>query len=81
MAAARRIDVHFHHIPQFYQDAVYEAGRGPAIGRYPEWSPELALEEEKKAMASAPKTIRSMLPKLIEQGKLRPAPIPGPNMD
>ena len=43
--------------------------------------PELALEEEKKAMASAPKTIRSMLPKLIEQGKLLPAPIPGPNMD
>jgi predicted TIM-barrel fold metal-dependent hydrolase len=44
MADARRIDVHFHLIPQFYQDAVYEAGRGPAIGRYPDWSPELALE-------------------------------------
>jgi predicted TIM-barrel fold metal-dependent hydrolase len=44
MVDAGRIDVHFHHIPKFYQDAVYEAGRGPAIGRYPEWSPELALE-------------------------------------
>src|ERR1043166_336460 len=44
MASARRIDVHFHLMPQFYQDAVYEAGSGPAIGRYPQWSPELALE-------------------------------------
>ena len=40
----RRIDIHFHLIPKFYQDAAYEAGAGPAIGRYPEWSPELALE-------------------------------------
>jgi predicted TIM-barrel fold metal-dependent hydrolase len=38
------IDVHFHLIPQFYRDAVYEAGGGPAIGRYPEWTPALALE-------------------------------------
>jgi 6-methylsalicylate decarboxylase len=38
------IDVHFHLIPQFYSDAVYEAGRGPAIGRYPDWSEQLALE-------------------------------------
>jgi 6-methylsalicylate decarboxylase len=38
------IDVHFHLIPQFYRDAVYEAGRGPAIGRYPDWSLQLALE-------------------------------------
>ena len=44
MPNARRIDVHFHLIPQFYQDAAYEAGAGPAIGRYPEWTPELALE-------------------------------------
>jgi predicted TIM-barrel fold metal-dependent hydrolase len=44
MVKARRIDVHFHLIPQFYQDAVYAAGAGPAIGRYPDWSPELALE-------------------------------------
>ncbi len=44
MASPRRIDVHFHLIPQFYQDAVYAAGAGPAIGRYPDWSPELALE-------------------------------------
>jgi predicted TIM-barrel fold metal-dependent hydrolase len=41
---ARMIDVHFHLIPQFYGDAVYEAGRGPAIGRYPDWSPQLALD-------------------------------------
>src|ERR1700728_4435585 len=42
--AAGMIDVHFHLIPQFYRDAVYEAGRGPAIGRYPDWSPQLALD-------------------------------------
>jgi len=44
MASVRRIDFHFHLIPQFYQDAAYEAGAGPAIGRYPQWSPEWALE-------------------------------------
>jgi 6-methylsalicylate decarboxylase len=44
MTAARRIDFHFHLIPKFYQDAVYEAGTGPQIGRYPDWSPERALE-------------------------------------
>ena len=44
MPSACRIDVHFHVIPQFYRDAVYAAGSGPAIGRYPEWTPELALE-------------------------------------
>ena len=44
MASPRRIDVHFHHIPPFYSEAVYEAGRGPAIGKYPDWTPELALE-------------------------------------
>src|SRR5438045_2169111 len=38
-----RIDVHFHLIPPFYVEAVYAAGRGPAIGRYPDWSPGLAL--------------------------------------
>ena len=38
--ASGMIDVHFHLIPQFYRDAVYEAGRGPAIGRYPDWSPQ-----------------------------------------
>jgi len=42
--AGGMIDVHFHLIPQFYRDAVYAAGRGPAIGRYPDWSPQLALE-------------------------------------
>jgi predicted TIM-barrel fold metal-dependent hydrolase len=44
MPPPRRIDFHVHLIPQFYQDAAYEAGAGPAIGRYPDWSPELALE-------------------------------------
>lgn len=44
MAGGGRIDVHFHMIPQFYADMVYAAGSGPAIGRYPDWSPELALE-------------------------------------
>ncbi len=43
-APARRIDVHFHIIPPFYRDAAYEAGSGPALGRYPECSPELALD-------------------------------------
>jgi 6-methylsalicylate decarboxylase len=44
MTSPRRIDVHFHLIPPFYQEAVYAAGAGPAIGRYPDWSPERALE-------------------------------------
>src|SRR6267142_4697467 len=44
MTSPRRIDFHFHLIPQFYQEAAYAAGAGPAIGRYPDWSPELALE-------------------------------------
>jgi 6-methylsalicylate decarboxylase len=44
MPSPRRIDIHVHLIPQFYQDAAYAAGAGPAIGRYPDWSPELALD-------------------------------------
>ena len=44
MTSARRIDFHFHLIPKFYRDAVYQAGTGPQIGRYPEWSPERALD-------------------------------------
>jgi predicted TIM-barrel fold metal-dependent hydrolase len=44
MPPARRIDFHIHLIPQFYQDAAYEAGAGPAIGRYPQWSPERLLD-------------------------------------
>ena len=44
MTSARRIDFHFHLIPKFYQDAAYESGTGPVIGRYPDWSPERALE-------------------------------------
>jgi predicted TIM-barrel fold metal-dependent hydrolase len=39
-----KIDVHLHLIPPFYRDAIYEAGAGPAIGRYPEWTPPLALD-------------------------------------
>jgi len=45
MPSPRRIDIHFHLIPPFYQEAVYAAGGGPAIGRYPEWSPDRALEQ------------------------------------
>ncbi len=41
---AGMIDVHFHLIPQFYREAVYDAGTGPAIGRYPDWTPQLALD-------------------------------------
>ncbi len=44
MASPRRIDVHFHHIPPFYREAVHAAGRGPAIGRYPDWTPQIALD-------------------------------------
>ncbi|MGE0628323.1 MAG: amidohydrolase family protein [Hyphomicrobiaceae bacterium] len=45
MPSARRIDVHFHIIPKFYQDAVLAAGLGPARrAGYPDYSPELALE-------------------------------------
>jgi predicted TIM-barrel fold metal-dependent hydrolase len=44
MAGARRIDVHFHLIPPFFAEEVYAAGSGPAIGRFPDWSPDLALE-------------------------------------
>jgi 6-methylsalicylate decarboxylase len=44
MASPRRIDVHFHLIPPFYHEAVYGAGRGPALGKYPDWTPELALD-------------------------------------
>lgn len=42
--SARRIDVHSHFIPDFYRDAVYTAGMAPASGRFPDWSPQLALD-------------------------------------
>jgi predicted TIM-barrel fold metal-dependent hydrolase len=42
--AAGMIDVHLHLIPQFYREAVYAAGTGPAIARYPAWSAQLALD-------------------------------------
>jgi predicted TIM-barrel fold metal-dependent hydrolase len=45
MTSARRIDVHLHIIPPFYQDVVKAAGLGPARrAGYPPYSPELALE-------------------------------------
>jgi len=45
MPAARRIDVHLHIIPPFYQEIVREAGLGPARrAGYPPYSPELAIE-------------------------------------
>jgi predicted TIM-barrel fold metal-dependent hydrolase len=43
--SARRIDVHLHIIPPFYQDVVREAGLGPSRrAGYPPYSPELALD-------------------------------------
>ena len=45
MPSARRIDVHLHIIPPFYQEAVRAAGLGSARrAGYPAYSPELALE-------------------------------------
>jgi predicted TIM-barrel fold metal-dependent hydrolase len=44
-AAARRIDVHFHSIPDFFRDAVSAAGRGPTVTTgFPRWTPEAAIE-------------------------------------
>src|SRR5262249_1624145 len=44
MASPRRIAFPSPLIPPFYRAAVYAAGRGPAIGKYPDWTPELALD-------------------------------------
>jgi predicted TIM-barrel fold metal-dependent hydrolase len=44
MPSPRRIDPHFHLIPPFFAEAVYEAGTGPAVGKFPDWTPQLALE-------------------------------------
>src|SRR5215471_20662987 len=45
MPSARRIDVHLHIIPEFYQGAVRAAGLGPARrAGYPAYSVERALE-------------------------------------
>jgi predicted TIM-barrel fold metal-dependent hydrolase len=44
MPSPRRIDVHSHLIPPFYSEAVYAVGRGPALGKYPDWTPQLTLE-------------------------------------
>ena len=39
-----RIDVHFHIIPSFYSKAALAAGRAPARGMFPDFTPELALD-------------------------------------
>ena len=45
MPAPRRIDVHFHIIPPFYQEAVKAAGFGPARrAGYPPYSPDMGVE-------------------------------------
>ena len=45
MSSPRRIDIHFHIIPQFYQDAVKAAGFGPARrAGYPPYSADLGIE-------------------------------------
>ena len=68
---AGRIDVHFHMIPQFYADMVYAAGSGPAIGRYPDWSPELALEiMDRFGIATA--LLRSASPACSSASRTRP---------
>ena len=41
---ADKIDVHFHLIPQFFREAVQEAGLMLATASYPPWSPGLAFE-------------------------------------
>jgi 6-methylsalicylate decarboxylase len=38
------IDVHFHLIPEFFREAVHEAGFMLATDNYPDWSPRLALD-------------------------------------
>src|ERR1700691_1430704 len=42
--ATGMIDVHFHLIPQFFREAVHEAGFMLATASYPDWSPALALD-------------------------------------
>ena len=41
---AYRIDVHFHIIPDFYSQAALAAGKAPARGTFPAFTPKLALE-------------------------------------
>jgi 6-methylsalicylate decarboxylase len=41
---AGMIDVHFHLIPQFFREAVHEAGFMLATASYPDWSPPSALD-------------------------------------
>ena len=44
MASAGRIDVHNHSIPTAYRAAAMAAAATPVQGRFPDWSPELALQ-------------------------------------
>ena len=43
MPPARRIDSHQHIVPEFYEQAIIQAGAGPTRGSYPDWSPQLAM--------------------------------------
>jgi predicted TIM-barrel fold metal-dependent hydrolase len=51
-----KIDVHFHLIPQFFRDAIQDAGLMLPTASYPNWSPELSLglmDEHEIAVAIA----------------------------
>ena len=70
--AAGMIDVHFHLIPQFYRDAVYEAGSGPAIGRYPDWTPAAGARSHGQARHRACACCRSASPASDSCRRTRP---------
>lgn len=44
MPALRRIDSHQHIVPPFYARATMAAGAGPTRGRFPDWSPQKAID-------------------------------------
>lgn len=44
MPALRRIDSHQHIVPPFYAKATMAAGAGPTRGRFPDWSPQKAID-------------------------------------
>ena len=44
MAHTSRIDNHQHIVPDFYEQAVMEAGAGPTRGSFPDWSPQRAMQ-------------------------------------
>ena len=43
MAHTSRIDNHQHIVPDFYEQAVMEAGAGPTRGSFPDWSTQRAM--------------------------------------